>query len=413
MTTPLENLFPNGANLPSGADMVVYLASTIIAVFDDPDLSAEDFSIQPYPAIAIRGDDGDLTLYAYDATDTTTADDGGVTCIVVSGRRYIRTTELIVQDSALSATTTAQPVSPALGDTYVVPAAPSGDDWASKAKTVATYTARGWKFRNPWPGMIVYVEDEATYYHYTAAGSWAAGLPLGAIADGTITPMKLAHPFAILKVVDERNAPPGSAPTAGTMYQVGTAPTGAFAANTKEIARYNGTSYDFIAPGEGDTIYRLDEAVLYTYRSGLWGVTNDPPAILRAKRADVADEVLSSVSGTTPVYSTGISIASLTSRKLRVTVFNVQAKLNTTSVTQFVVELYRDTESTPLASFISNLTDTTYGVAFAATASWQFMLDVPDTSSHDYRIGVKASEATSARTPTLTYDLMIEEVELS
>src|SRR5690606_16868141 len=121
-----------------------------------------------YPAIAVTGPDGDLTLYAYDPTDTTTADDGGITCVVVSGRRYIRSGETIIRDAAISATTDAQPVSPSLADTYIVPAAPSGDDWASKAKTVATFTARGWLFRQPFVGMMVYVEDEDAIYHYTS-----------------------------------------------------------------------------------------------------------------------------------------------------------------------------------------------------------------------------------------------------
>src|SRR5690606_24504088 len=155
------------------------------------------------------GADGDITLYAYDATDTTTADDGGISCIVVSGRRYKRAGEMAVRDAAISATTDTQPVSPSLGDTYIVPAAPSGDDWASKAKTVAHYTALGWVFRQPFVGMMVYVEDEDAIYHYDSGGSWVKGLPVGAIPDGSIPPKKLAHPFAILKVEDQRNDPPG------------------------------------------------------------------------------------------------------------------------------------------------------------------------------------------------------------
>ena len=375
MTTPLENLFPLASNLPGAPDLRSYLASAIIAVFDDPDLSAEDFSIQPYPAIAIRGDDGELTLYAYDATDTTTADDGGVTCIVVSGRRYIRTTELIVQDSALSATTTAQPASPALGDTYVVPAAPSGDDWSTEAKTVATWTARGWVFRQPWTGMIVYVEDEATYYHYTAAGSWASGLPLGAIADGTITPMKLAHPFAILRVVDERNAPPGSPPSTGTMYQVGTSPTGDFASNTKEIARYNGTSYDFIAPEEGDTIYRLDEGVLYTYRSGVWGTTAPAQSVL----ASYYDE--HTVSSTpSPGFQNLISFGPITGaigQKVRV---KIHMYGGSTAGSGLDIGVRKDTEGSLSKSLFVLRAGTHDGASGIAE------IDVPDASPHTYHV---------------------------
>jgi hypothetical protein len=276
--TPLEEAFPLSSNWVA-ATVRSKLAEQSIFCTDDPDLSGEDFSVQPYAAVAVFGPDGDLELYAFDAGDTTTADDGGVSCIVVSGRRYKKRAEVIVRDSALSATTTAQPGSPALGDTYIVPAAPSGADWAGQAETVAVYTARGWLFRQPFVGMIVYVEDDASFWHYGASGDWSAGLPIGVIPDGGIAPRKLAEPFAILKVVDQRNAPPGSAPTAGTMYQVGTSPTGAFSGHPNEVARYNGLAYEFLVPAEGDTIYRLDQATLYSYRSGVWVRTVLQPGV--------------------------------------------------------------------------------------------------------------------------------------
>ncbi|EKF39787.1 hypothetical protein NA8A_24139, partial [Nitratireductor indicus C115] len=129
MTTHLEQAFPLNTNWPA-ATVRSEVAQGIVGVFDTPDLSGENFAIQPYAAIAVYGPDGDLVFYAYDADDTTTADDGGTTCIVVSGRRYKRSTELTVKDAVLSATTTAQPASPTLGDAYIVPAAPSGTDWA-------------------------------------------------------------------------------------------------------------------------------------------------------------------------------------------------------------------------------------------------------------------------------------------
>lgn len=269
MATALEAAFPLNSNWPA-ATVRSKLAEAMIAVFDTPDLSGEDFSIQPYPAIAIYGPDGDLTLYAFDATDTVTADDGGVSCIVVSGRRYKRAGEMMVKDAAISATTATQPASPSLGDTYIVPAAPSGDDWASQAKTVATFTARGWIFRQPFVGMMVYVADQDAIYHYDSNGDWIGGLPIGAIQDGSIPAKKLEHPFAILKAEDERDTPPGSPPTIGTMYQVGTSPTGDFVGHDREIARWTGSVYEFLAPAEGDTIYRVDERALYTMRSGVW-----------------------------------------------------------------------------------------------------------------------------------------------
>lgn len=270
MTTPLETAFPINANFVTST-LRSNLAQQSVFCSPTADLSGEDFTIQPYAAVAVYGADGDLTFYAYDATDTTTADDGGVSCIVVSGRRYIRATNYALKGSAISGTTTAQPGSPSFGDTYIVPAAPTGDDWASEAKTVATYTARGWVFVQPETGWLVYVEDEDGYYHYDSNGDWIAGLPVGAIQDGSIPPRKLAEPFAILKVEDERNDPPGSPPTAGTMYQVGTSPTGDFSGHSAEVARYNGSGWEFLAPeGDGDMIFRRDLNKLFFFISGSW-----------------------------------------------------------------------------------------------------------------------------------------------
>lgn len=270
MTTSLEQAFPLNSNWPA-ATVRSKLAEAMIAVFDTADLSGEDFSIQPYPAIAVYGPDGDLTFYAYDATDTVTADDGGVSCIVVSGRRYKRSGEVIVRDAAISATTTAQPVSPSFGDTYIVPAAPSGDNWAGQAKTVATFTARGWIFRQPFVGMMVYVEDDDAIYHHDSNGDWIAGLPIGAIQDRSIGGRKLQDQFYVHKVEEERNTPPVSPPTAGTKYQVGASPGGAFVGHDREIAQWNGSEYEFLAPqGDGDMIFRRDLNRLFFYLSGEW-----------------------------------------------------------------------------------------------------------------------------------------------
>lgn len=412
MATALEAAFPLNSNWPA-ATVRSKLAEAMIAVFDTPDLSGEDFSIQPYPAIGVYGPDGDLTLYAFDATDTTTADDGGVSCIVVSGRRYKRSGEVIVRDAAISATTSAQPGSPSPGDTYIVPAAPSGADWASQAKTVATFTARGWMFRQPFVGMMVYVEDEDAIYHFNSAGNWVSGLPIGAIQDGSIPPKKLVHPFAILKVEDERNDPPGSPPTDGTMYQVGTSPTGAFAGQSRNIARWTGSAYEFIAPsGDGDIIYRRDAAQTYIYRSGAWVPQVSPASVVQSHYVPLTTEATNTTAIQNRISSPAITAQ--VGQKIRVTLtqcrFEVHGGL---ARRQIGVGVRIDTESAPLPAgrqilaigatddlgpsssdwyVVGNALYTTSAVSGNTWSSAPGLItgiiefDVPDASAHVYSI---------------------------
>jgi hypothetical protein len=415
--TPLEEAFPLSSNWVA-ATVRSKLAEQSIFCTDDPDLSGEDFSIQPYAAVAVFGTDGDLELYAFDAGDTTTADDGGVSCIVVSGRRYKKRAEVIVRDSALSATTTAQPGSPALGDTYIVPAAPSGADWAGQAETVAVYTARGWLFRQPFVGMIVYVEDDASFWHYGASGDWSAGLPIGVIPDGGIAPRKLAEPFAILKVVDQRNAPPGSAPTAGTMYQVGTSPTGAFSGHPNEVARYNGSAYEFLVPEEGDTIYRLDQATLYSYRSGVWVRTVLQPGVSQVFVATNTGST-GAITGT-PVNLVSQSITvpagSGTHVKVDLTFFNGTYSHNVNTSVEIGIRV--DTASTlafvgkTVTNPSGSLSVLTAGASGAPLGFFQnsdtppilrdgylgvsLIVPVPDSSAHTYSVAMRRSAGAGA-----------------
>jgi hypothetical protein len=390
MTTALEQAFPLAANWVP-ATVRAKLAECGVFLTPTADLSAEDFSIQPWAAIAVYGPDGDLEFYAYDAGDTTTADDGGVSCIVVSGRRYKKRVDVIIKDSALSATTDTQPDSPTLGDTYVLPAAPSGDDWAGRAKTVATYTARGWIFREPFVGMVVYVEDEASFYHYDPNGDWVLGMGTGALPDGSITPKKLFHPFAILKVVDQRNAPPGGTPVNGTMYQVGTSPTGDFTGHSNDIARWNGSGWEFLEPEEGDTIYRLDIGAPYTFRSGAWGRTI-PASPIRQFFAKTQTVNTSSASLTNRLSQ---AITGEVGQKIRITL--TRRTYQTTGTVTFGVRI--DSSGSTIATLVvvgsTGGSQTVYEVV-------SVVIDVPDAVEHTYHITSVGSGGALALNVTLT-----------
>jgi hypothetical protein len=408
MTTSLENAFPLGANFVA-ATIRSEMAKGAVAVFDTAALATEDFTLQPYRAIAVRGPNGAFEIYSYDQTDTTTADDGGVSCIVVSGRRYIKRIDVIVRDSALSATEDTQPVSPTLGDTYIIPAAPSGTDWASEAKTVATYTARGWIFRQPFVGMVVYVEDEEEFYHYDPNGDWVLGMGAGALPDGSVRPKKLFFPFGQIKVVDQRNAPPGGTPTNGTAYQVGTSPTGLFTGHANDIAIWNSAgagSWEFFDPVEGDEIYRLDIGTPYTYRSGVWGRTVAAPVVVQSHYVDDVSVTSSTASLTNRLSSPSITAA--VGQKIRATVYaqGVDASVASGSGTATAgirIDSAGATTKTiwsrPITSSEPIVDDTWMAIA---------EIDVPDASAHIYRIATQCSGVSSPTTGGYTMRAIFE-----
>ena len=66
-----------------------------------------------------------------------------------------------------SRTTTAQPGSPANGDTYILPASATGTNWATfTAKQLVHYYGGSWKAWTPIEGVRVYVNDEDVVWEY-------------------------------------------------------------------------------------------------------------------------------------------------------------------------------------------------------------------------------------------------------
>jgi hypothetical protein len=414
MTTALEQAFPLAANWLA-ANVRQKLAECGIFVSSTAALSGEDFTIQPWAAIAVRGNNGALEFYAYDSADTTTADDAGVSCIVVSGRRYKKRIYTLVKDAAISATVSAQPASPSLGDTYIVPAAPTGTDWASQAKTVATFTARGWIFRQPFVGMLVYSAAVDGFYTYTSGGVWSQGLPIGALADGSIVQEKLLDAFYTVYVEDQRNAPPGGTPTNNTRYQVGTVPTGAFAGHANAIARWNSTgagSWVFFTPVEGSTIYRRDIGVHYSYRSGTWVRTVAAPVVVQSYYVDIVTVATSSAAITSRLTSPSITAA--VGQKLRVSVSIFAATVNATSSSAADIGIRVDTGGalslTLLTLAAAAAAPTTYATPIGAAGPLTFIVEmaVPDAAAHTYSIASIRSAGANGQVSNVTCRALFE-----
>lgn len=66
-----------------------------------------------------------------------------------------------------SRTTSAQPGSPANGDTYILPTSPTGTNWSTfAAKQIAHYYGGSWKAWTPIEGIRVWVNDEDSVWVY-------------------------------------------------------------------------------------------------------------------------------------------------------------------------------------------------------------------------------------------------------
>jgi len=79
-------------------------------------------------------------------------------------------------------------------------------------------------------------------------------------------------------VLNSQNAPPGS-PATGDTYLVGTSPSGAWVGHAKDIAEWNGSSWDFTDGVQGDFLYNATNALTYIFRSGNWVQTTGIPAL--------------------------------------------------------------------------------------------------------------------------------------
>lgn len=78
----------------------------------------------------------------------------------VTVNESLRRLDALVQLSVVSATTAAQPASPADGAVYIVPAGKSGADWSAYADaSLAYYRDGAWEQLSPREGWIAYVRD--------------------------------------------------------------------------------------------------------------------------------------------------------------------------------------------------------------------------------------------------------------
>lgn len=148
-------------------------------------------------------------------------------------------------------------------------------------------------------GLIVPVASVDTDTQLTLAYNWPGGTVSGAVHDvlytsprrsgadimarvrellATLDLIGASVPYYVAQSVGS-NAPPGS-PTAGDQYVVGTAPTGAWAGQAKNIAGWTGSAWQFTAPSGGWHAYSKATNQQYALVAGSWQLTDGVASVL-------------------------------------------------------------------------------------------------------------------------------------
>lgn len=187
--------------------------------------------------------------------DDSTTDHDELTCIVtLDGSRY-KTNNVRFPEFVLSRTITEPPISGVeYGDTFLVPEGGT-EDWAGKDGYRAMFTARGWKFKPPSVGELVYVADpvDLGFIHVNDQGEWEDGVGPRNLIDESVLPRHL-----LIRSWQFENqtttSPPPTGP-AGEQYIIGPAATDDWAGHDGKIAWRPATDAAFVitTPFVGET----------------------------------------------------------------------------------------------------------------------------------------------------------------
>ena len=136
----------------------------------------------------------------------------------VTVNESLRRLDALVQLLVVSATTSAQPASPADGAVYIVPSGKSGAQWSAYANwNLGCYRDGAWEQITPREGWLAFVQDTDLMLHYTGA-AWALFAPaslltvsatdrlLGRASSGTGAVEEIACTAAGRALIDDADA---------------------------------------------------------------------------------------------------------------------------------------------------------------------------------------------------------------
>ncbi|MBV6659225.1 MAG: DUF2793 domain-containing protein [Devosiaceae bacterium] len=348
-----------------------------LAYLSASDVQALDLTGIDTPAISVG-----RNTFAYDSTDTTTAHDGSTCLVTADGKRFkndgtfVGGTNIYAVDDR---DTTSPPASPASGDSYLLPAAPTGD-WASYAKHIARYRDGNWQYVAPRAGMLAYLDDEAAYAHYDGS-VWQDGLGALTVGAGSVKADRLEQAYG-WRVESETATAPASIPGAGTLYIVGASASGVWAGEDGAIARSNGSAWEFVTAAEGMTVFDKSRGFNVSYKSGVWQLDQPATLLLHAGRrvTNGATVNISTLADYVTVLDLGSHSVASANNIIRVRgCISVQ-------MTGLVIGLFFDSETTPRQTFSPR------GAGGESYPDVPFELEyvVPDTASRNVYIKCEA-----------------------
>lgn len=354
--------------------------------------------------------------FHYDSTDTTSVYDGVSVLVSYEGRRYkLSSSADVLVYAVLDNTLTVPPVSPALGDAYIVAAAATGA-WSGKDNKITVYTSRGWEFITAAVGRLAYVSagtNADKYYRRKADGSWAAGVGAISLSSNTIPVSSLINVGRTSFIVENQttNAPPVS-PSVGDAYIIGSSPTGAWSGKTAQVAACESSgAWTYYTPTNGYAAYDKSLNVSYRYTGSTWissggAIIGTPTSILTASGPTTfAGSGSYTWSATSAPVSTTLTLkdnvgityqARKTGARLR---FFYQYDF--TGNVRHVLALYRDSETTALDWIRPN----------TGACSFYFMFEIAanDAASHTYTVRLQDSNDGSVNATLTRRRFSIEE----
>ncbi len=346
----------------------------------------QDFNAGTMRAVAFNG-----RIFHRDFTDTTTAHDGVNVLVTLDGKRFKSEARLqinTVETAGLN--TPPSPTNADFGKAWQIGAAPTGV-WAAKGNQIAVWTALGWFYFAPGPGVMLFAKDNGSFYHFSNGSGWLLGLGALSTAAGSVAPTALQWPLGIT-VQAIQNTPPGGIANA---YIVGAAPAGAWAGQTGKVANAVAGAWQFLAPYEGATVWEAANKRALTYTSGVW-TSQTKTGVIQKKIIGATSLVggTGTVAGT-PTTSTGALMPGAGGGG-SATFAQVKATVGSILVFDLVWDQRFTIVSVPpdaLAAAIKPAMVSVHIDGSVTAASWVanglgIVLPVTDASPHDYRIFV-------------------------
>lgn len=397
------------------------LVTRVPYVLADSDLPTDLVAVDPATAAAIIDIHYLGRLFHYDPTDVTTANDG-VSCLVSNeGRRYkLSDASSVLAYAVLNNTTSVPPVSPSIGDSYLIASGATGA-WAGQDNNVTVRTRRGWEFITFGIGRLIYVEAIDSYLHKTSGGSWALGFGNQALSAASvpITAVIGANASFVVRVTNQNTNTPPVSPGLGTSYIIGPSPTGSWAGNAGKVATCLVTGvFTILTPADGDTVYDRTLLSNFTFNGTAWvssaGLWIGHAAVQTASGSTTAPSGTSAYtysSGTAPTTSHRRLIDNVsltyTAKKAGATLrfhFVGDAAYVSASggqgIGNHVAALFRDSVSSALDWQTVPLVDLVVSGASLSVSThldhW-FEIVAPDTSAHVYSVALTSRYAASTQ----------------